>query len=206
MANLKGFLNIVSDSNIDTNGLNVFIKSDFRSESDTILLNMFVFAVMTQHAVRQYDRCVWTPPSVARPPAFIAAFIELTEARLLSAGGEPKLKICRYVSEHMLAAFLWLFPTWRRFGRMSRHISRHGQHTAVSMIITVSLLHYHETFHESTSVTSFCCSLHTCLSLPVDASSFLLFFMFTACLSAPVNGVSPAVSSLLKEKRQGIST
>lgn len=58
MANLKGFLNIVSDSNIDTNGLNVFIKSDFRSESDTILLNMFVFAVMTQHAVRQYDRCV----------------------------------------------------------------------------------------------------------------------------------------------------
>lgn len=77
---------------------------------------------------------------------------------------------------------------------------------SVWLSITVSLLHYHETFHESTSVTSFCCSLHTCLSLPVDASSFLLFFMFTACLSAPVNGVSPAVSSLLKEKRQGIST
>lgn len=87
------------------------MKSDFRGESEVIvLLNMFVFAVMTQHAVRQYDRCVWTPPSLARPPAFIAAFIELTEARLLSAGGEPELKICRYDSEHMLAAFLWLFP------------------------------------------------------------------------------------------------
>lgn len=59
IANLKGFIKIVNDSNIDTNCLNVFMKSDFRGESEVIvLLNMFVFAVMTQHAVRQYDRCV----------------------------------------------------------------------------------------------------------------------------------------------------
>lgn len=76
---------------------------------------------------------------------------------------------------------------------------------SVWLSITVSLLHHHETFHESTSVTSSCSSLHTCLSLPVDTSSFLLFFVSTACLSVPVHGVSPAVSSLHKEKRQGIS-
>lgn len=31
------------------------------------------------------------------------------------------------------------FPTWRRFGRMSRHISKCGQHTAVSVIIYYSI-------------------------------------------------------------------
>lgn len=111
----------------------------------------------------QRDNIVWTPPSLALPPAFAAAFIGLTEARLLSAGGEPELKICRYSNQHVLAAFLFWqeeLPCWKMWATLSaRRLPRnsppvHQSHLTLLLPAHLSFIHCK---HFSPHSLCFCC-------------------------------------------------
>ncbi len=143
--------------------------------------DLVVFAVMKQSAMRWSYLSVWTPPSLAQLPAFIAAFIELIEARLLSAGTEPELNICRYANELTLAALLSFSNCSQHGWDLAGWVVANEANTPLSVWLSVCLSVFVPPLHLSTR----CSQSHLILLLPSQLSVNISHFppFFSALLS-----------------------